>query len=268
MPSSSVALFALSTLPRRSDANVVFAARTRRGGTKGGGTTTSTARGGRRRRHGSRVQARKGLLAERFGEDETDNKVGEDDEDHDERECSCGSGETYEACCKRLHEGGIARDSSPESIVRARFTSYKENAPSFIVKSTHEESPDFAKRDAKDMAKAKAMLESDAKATAKKIRFLSLKIINKSNVDENESGEAFVSYECAFDAGEKRVKKSRAKAKTLAERARYRRDKEGKWKYVEALQLNDNVLSADGFDDGGHNRGKSSFRNGNLGKIF
>ena len=45
-------------------------------------------------------------------------------------------------------------------------------------------------------------------------------------------------------------------------------DKEGKWKYVEALQLNDNVLSADGFDDGGHNRGKSSFRNGNLGKIF
>ena len=136
------------------------------------------------------------------------------------------------------------------------------------MKSTHEESPDFAKRDAKDMAKAKAMLESDAKATAKKIRFLSLKIINKSNVDDNESGEAFVSYECAFDAGEKRVKKSRAKAKTLAERARYRRDKEGKWKYVEALQLNDNVLSADGFDDGGHNRGKSSFRNGNLGKIF
>ena len=157
MPSlSSVAVFALST-DLRSDANVVFAARTRRGETKGGGTTTSTARGGRRRRHGSRVQARKGLLAERFGEDETDNKVGEDDEDDDERECSCGSGETYEACCKRLHEGGIARDSSPESIVRARFTSYKENAPSFIVKSTHEESPDFAKRDAKDMAKAKAM---------------------------------------------------------------------------------------------------------------
>lgn len=267
MPSSSVALFALSTL--RSDANVVFAARTRRGVPRRGGTTTSTARG--RRRHSSRVQARKGLLAERFAageDDETDNKVGEDDEDDDERECSCGSGETYEACCKRLHEGGIARESSPESIVRARFTSYKENAPSFIVKSTHEESPDFAKRDAKDMAKAKAMLESDAKATAKKIRFLSLKIINKSNVDENESGEAFVSYECAFDAGEKRVKKSRAKAKTLAERARYRRDKEGKWKYVEALQLNDNVLSADGFDDGGHNRGKSSFRNGNLGKIF
>ncbi len=263
MPSSSVA-FALS-LPGtpRSDANVV--AQTRRGVLRRGGTT-STERG---RQQSSRVRARKGLLAERFaGEDETDKVALDGEDEDDERECSCGSGETYEACCKRLHEGGIARESSPESIVRARFTSYKENEPSFIVKSTHEESPDFAKRDAKDMAKAKAMLESDAKATAKKIRFLSLKIINKSNVDENESGEAFVSYECAFDAGEKRVKKSRAKAKTLAERARYRRDKEGKWKYVEALQLNDNVLSADGFDDGGHNRGKSSFRNGNLGKIF
>ena len=183
MPSlSSVAVFALST-DLRSDANVVFAARTRRGETKGGGTTTSTARGGRRRRHGSRVQARKGLLAERLqGEDETDKVALDGEDEDDERECSCGSGETYEACCKRLHEGGIARESSPESIVRARFTSYKENAPSFIVKSTHEESPDFAKRDAKDMAKAKAMLESDAKATAKKIRFLSLKIINKSEV--------------------------------------------------------------------------------------
>ena len=87
---------------------------------------------------------------------------------------------------------------------------------------------------------------------------------------ENESGgeEAFVSYECAFDAGEKRAKKSRAKAKTLAERARYRKDKDGKWKYVDALQLNDNVLSADAFDDGGHNRGKSNWGNGNLGKIF
>ena len=100
-----------------------------------------------------------------------------------------GSGERHEAYLPALHEGGIARESRHRSD-GARFTSYKENAPSFIVKSTHEESPDFAKRDAKDMAKAKAMLESDAKATAKKIRFLSLKIINKSNVDENESGEA------------------------------------------------------------------------------
>ena len=152
-------------------------------------------------------------------------------------------------------------------IVRARFTSYKENKPEFIVESTHEGSPDFTKRDEKDAENARRTLESDAKATAKKIRFLSLKIMKKGSSGENESGgeEAFVSYECAFDAGEKRAKKSRAKAKTLAERARYRKDKDGKWKYVDALQLNDNVLSADGFDDGGpgHNWG-----NGNLGKIF
>ena len=195
---------------------------------------------------------------------ETDNKVGEDDEDDDERECSCNSNETYEACCKRVHENGITRETTPEMIVRARFTSYKENKPEFIVESTHEGSPDFTKRDEKDMVNARRTLESDAKATAKKIRFLSLKIMKKGSNGENESGgeEAFVSYECAFDAGEKRVKKSRAKAKTLAERARYRKDKDGKWKYVDALQLNDNVLSADGFDDGGHNRGKSNWGNG------
>ena len=221
------------------------------------------------------VRARKGLLAEKFEkEEEKDTNgeaVGEDDALGDAvRLCSCNSNETYENCCKRVHENGITRETTPEMIVRARFTSYKENKPEFIVESTHEDSPDFTKRDETDAENARRTLESDAKATAEKIRFLSLKIMKKGSNGENESGgeEAFVSYECAFDAGEKRAKKSRAKAKTLAERARYRKDKDGKWKYVDALQLNDNVLSADGFDDGGHNRGKSNWGNGNLGKIF
>ncbi len=217
------------------------------------------------------VRARKGLLAEKFEkeEEDTNEAVGGEDVLGDEvRMCACNSNETYENCCKRVHENGITRDTTPEMIVRARFTSYKENKPEFIVESTHEGSPDFTKRDEKDAENARRTLESDAKATSKKIRFLSLKIMKKGSSGENESGgeEAFVSYECAFDAGEKRAKKSRAKAKTLAERARYRKDKDGKWKYVDALQLNDNVLSADGF--GGHNRGKSNWGNGNLGKIF
>ena len=119
------------------------------------------------------------------------------------RMCSCNSNETYENCCKRVHENGITRETTPEMIVRARFTSYKENKPEFIVESTHEESPDFTKRDEQDAVNARRTLESDAKATAKKIRFLSLKIMKKGSNGENESGgeEAFVSYECAFDAG-------------------------------------------------------------------
>jgi uncharacterized protein YchJ len=222
------------------------------------------------------LRARKGLLAEKFddGKEEVEEKRVEKADN--ERECGCGSGNTYEVCCKPMHaKGGITRETTPEQIVRARFTSYKENKPEFIVESTHEASPDFSKRmdgdNDEDMKKARETLESDARATAKKIRFLSLKIMKKGSGGDGGGGdgdEAFVSYECAFDAGEKRAKKSRAKAKTLAERARYRKDEDGKWKYVDALQLNDNVLSADGFDDGGHNRGKSNWGNGNLGKIF
>jgi uncharacterized protein YchJ len=224
------------------------------------------------------LRARKGLLAEKFDDGKKkEEEVEEKREKADnERECGCGSGNTYEVCCKPTHaKGGITRETTPEQIVRARFTSYKENKPEFIVESTHEASPDFSKRmdgdNDKDMKKARETLESDARATAKKIRFLSLKIMKKGSGADGGGGdgdEAFVSYECAFDAGEKRAKKSRAKAKTLAERARYRKDEDGKWKYVDALQLNDNVLSADGFDDGGHNRGKSNWGNGNLGKIF
>lgn len=224
------------------------------------------------------LRARKGLLAEKFDDDgkKQEEEVEEKKKADNERECGCGSGNTYEVCCKPMHaKGGITKETTPEQIVRARFTSYKENKPEFIVESTHETSPDFSKRmdgdNDKDMKKARETLESDARATAKKIRFLSLKIMKKGSGGEGGGGdgdEAFVSYECAFDAGEKRAKKSRAKAKTLAERARYRKDEDGKWKYVDALQLNDNVLSADGFDDGGHNRGKSNWGNGNLGKIF
>jgi len=246
----------------RSSAHSYVVERRKKGGTCGS-------------RAGVVVRARKGLLAEKFEkEEEKDTNgeaVGEDDASGDAvRLCACNSNETYENCCQRVHENGITRETTPEMIVRARFTSYKENKPEFIVESTHEDSPDFTKRDETDAENARRTLESDAKATAKKIRFLSLKIMKKGSNGENESGgeEAFVSYECAFDAGEKRAKKSRAKAKTLAERARYRKDKDGKWKYVDALQLNDNVLSADGFDDGGHNRGKSNWGNGNLGKIF
>jgi len=224
------------------------------------------------------VRARKGLLAEKEKFDDGKEEVEEKrvEKADNERECGCGSGNTYEVCCKPMHaKGGITRETTPEQIVRARFTSYKENKPEFIVESTHEASPDFSKRmdgdNDEDMKKARETLESDARATAKKIRFLSLKIMKKGSGGDGGGGdgdEAFVSYECAFDAGEKRAKKSRAKAKTLAERARYRKDEDGKWKYVDALQLNDNVLSADGFDDGGHNRGKSNWGNGNLGKIF
>ena len=117
------------------------------------------------------VRARKGLLAEKFEKEEEKDTNGEAEEDalgDEVRMCSCNSNETYENCCKRVHENGITRETTPEMIVRARFTSYKENKPEFIVESTHEDSPDFTKRDEQDAKNARRTLESDAKATAKK----------------------------------------------------------------------------------------------------
>jgi uncharacterized protein YchJ len=210
-----------------------------------------------------RAFARKGMLAEKFEENEdggSDEAVGAEKNEC----CACGSDLMYRNCCESLHENGIEKTTLAEDVVRARFSAYREQKWKFICDSTHDGAEDFAIRGGGVLARER--LEKDAEQTGTKIRFLSLRI-NASVVKDDF---AYVTYECGFDAGEKKTKKSRAKAKTLIERAKYERDEEGKWKYVSALKLSDVELNAEKEfqDDGGFNRGKSGWGNGNLGKIF
>jgi hypothetical protein len=52
--------------------------------------------------------------------------------------CPCGSGETYAACCGKLHtDVNSYRIASPEQVVRARYSAYAKKRPDFLMASTH-----------------------------------------------------------------------------------------------------------------------------------
>jgi len=52
--------------------------------------------------------------------------------------CPCGGGETYSACCSRVHKDvQNFRKAPAEQIVRARYSAYSRKLPEFLMMSTH-----------------------------------------------------------------------------------------------------------------------------------
>lgn len=52
------------------------------------------------------------------------------------RECPCGSGASYDACCGRLHRGaGLAR--SPVELMRARYSAYAVGDADYVFTTWH-----------------------------------------------------------------------------------------------------------------------------------
>jgi SEC-C motif domain protein len=216
------------------------------------------------------VRARKGLLAEKFAESEEGDSPGavtgeadegEGGEDARARGCPCGrDGKSYGECCARLHDGA-STSATPEEVMRARFTAYTQKRCEYIVSSTHDDSKDMARNN----------LLADAERTVARIRFLKFRVRRSTVPNDGEDGDAYVTYEADFDKGAKKAKSSRTKAKTLAERARLRKDATtGAWKFVDAVALNANTIDDDGSEDiGDQGFGSAAGRkNGNLHKIF
>jgi len=56
--------------------------------------------------------------------------------------CPCCSGKTYAECCKRLHEGTLAKDAL--ELMRSRYTAYALNLPDYIIATTHPGSPHYS----------------------------------------------------------------------------------------------------------------------------
>ena len=85
-----------------------------------------------------------------------------------EKQCPCGSGESYSECCKPLHEGKPARNAA--AVMRARYSAYALQAIPYLETSTH---PD--KREEVD---------SDASSQwAKSAEWLGLEILQSQAVE-------------------------------------------------------------------------------------
>ncbi|SFJ38889.1 SEC-C motif-containing protein [Amycolatopsis sacchari] len=54
----------------------------------------------------------------------------------DETRCPCGSGETYGACCGRLHRGE-ASASTAEQLMRSRFSAFAAGETDYLLRTWH-----------------------------------------------------------------------------------------------------------------------------------
>jgi len=233
-----------------------------------GGVERARARG-RATRDVAR-RARRGILGEILTKDDTTkddkgDRRGERENEGKEGQgkdagCPCGRERAYDACCGRLHDGASTTEVTPEDVMRARFTAYVQKRCEYIVTSTHDDSKDMARNN----------LLADAEQTVARIRFLKFRVKRTTPASETD-GDAYVTYEADFDKGAKKAKISRTKAKTLAERARLRKDAvTGEWKFVDAVALNSNTIDDDGSEDVGDSGFGSAAgrKNGSIHKIF
>ena len=60
---------------------------------------------------------------------------------NDEKPCDCASGKEYKDCCAPQHDAGFA--STPESLLRARYTAFKYRLPDFLMATTNPEGPEY-----------------------------------------------------------------------------------------------------------------------------
>lgn len=59
--------------------------------------------------------------------------------ENEKKKCACGSTLYYAQCCAPFHQGKLA--GTAEQLVRARFSAYALNIPSYIIATTHPASP-------------------------------------------------------------------------------------------------------------------------------
>lgn len=102
--------------------------------------------------------------------------------------CPCGSHTKYKKCCLIYHKG--AKPKTALQLMKSRYSAYAVGDASYIVKTTHENNPDFTT----DVKNWEASISQFTKAT----QFLGLEILEFIEGDE----EAFVSFRASLSSGE------------------------------------------------------------------
>lgn len=99
----------------------------------------------------------------------------------DTQECPCGNGE-YSQCCGPII-GGSVQASTPEQLMRARYSAYATGAIEFLGKSTHSKS-------------RKQFDPEAAEIWSRESRWLGLTILG---ADSSQPNRAHVSFEASYE---------------------------------------------------------------------
>lgn len=132
--------------------------------------------------------------------------------------CPCGSGKTYDNCCRPFLEGASS-PSNAEALMRSRYTAYAKHNIDYI-ESTH--SPD--RRDALDIEETRKWAEES--------EWLGLEIIrSEDGVGDNETG--LIEFKARY---------SQNGEETVHHEVSYFKQVDGKWFFDEGFPARDTYV--------------------------
>ena len=117
--------------------------------------------------------------------------------------CPCGSGRLFDACCGRYLSGSPA--PTPEALMRSRYTAYATGADDYVLSTWADET-------------RPAVLFEAGEARPK---WISLDILSAD--ESGDTGHVHFVARARTSAG----------AMKLEENSRFRREKDGRWLYVD-----------------------------------
>lgn len=88
--------------------------------------------------------------------------------------CACGSGYSYERCCRKYHLGTSSPRTAVE-LLRARYSAYAYRSPSYVMRTTH--------WDHEDAARNKKIWKQDLLEFCDDYSFLGLKVLEQRMAD-------------------------------------------------------------------------------------
>lgn len=130
------------------------------------------------------------------------------------RLCPCGSGKVYPDCCGKVHAS--MRVSTPEELMRARYSAFCLKKINFLIDTLHSLHPDRAK----DRAAHYKELEENIHYT----KFLGLEILDSGQIEN----DAYVTFRVRYV--------SQNKEHVFEEKSLFQQE-EGLWRYRDQLSI-------------------------------
>ena len=156
--------------------------------------------------------------------------------------CACGSGQSYDGCCRPYHQKEKAAES-PERCLRTRYTGFAYRLPEYIIRSTDKTNGDYMT----DKIKWARKLNKEQMFDSFEFRGL--------EVGELENGasdaEQFLSLRVSLMPVDAAGLAKQVEPTVFTERSRFLRNAKGAWLYAagevrtEAAGFKDRVLNSE-----------------------
>mmetsp|Transcript_16825 Transcript_16825/g.55037 ORF Transcript_16825/g.55037 Transcript_16825/m.55037 type:complete len:263 (-) Transcript_16825:105-893(-) len=169
------------------------------------------------------VQARRGFSKKRKGAAENEG-------------CPCGSGVSYDDCCRPYHLGTKVAET-PLELLKSRFTAYAKGVSQYVEDTTHADN-EILNGSKNELGQVVSSFQEDIKATCAKVNFSNLRVhmeeAGKPPKDGEEETAAIVFQYDATIVGQKGWRKGNTD--TVTERSVFARSADdGRWRFIDGV---------------------------------